>query len=299
MKLNTLSLKDKKTFLGYLSLRKHSLAAYAFENIYIWKSLYSIRWAIIEKSLCIFLQDKLGCFLYLPPLGEEMTPGQIEGSFRVMDSLNKNRQLSRIENLEKDDLILFKKLGFICQEKPCDYLYLRGRIAGLRGNDFKSKRSSLNYFTKHYQPKVSEFSKHDSSECIALYGEWMRERAKRNPDNLYRGMLEDSLGCLKVLLKACPSLEVRGLAVRIGGRIKGFTLGYKLDEQTFCVLYEVTDLSAKGLAQFIFREFCIRLKGYKYINCMDDSGLENLKAVKLSYHPFKLVCAYIAVRKDA
>ena len=40
------------------------------------------------------------------------------------------------------------------------------------------------------------------------------------------------------------------------------------------------------------------LKGYKFINIMDDSGLENLKKVKLSYQPLKLIPAYIAKRKN-
>jgi hypothetical protein len=63
---------------------------------------------------------------------------------------------------------------------------------------------------------------------------------------------------------------------------------YEINKDTFCILYEITDLSVKGLAQFIFKEFATELTGYKYINIMDDSGLENLKKVKLSYQPEKL-----------
>jgi hypothetical protein len=64
-------------------------------------------------------------------------------------------------------------------------------------------------------------------------------------------------------------------------------------------LYEITDLSIKGLAQFIFRAFAEELKNYRYLNIMDDSGLANLKKVKLSYHPERLVPAYIARRRMA
>jgi uncharacterized protein len=72
-----------------------------------------------------------------------------------------------------------------------------------------------------------------------------------------------------------------------------------LDKDTFCILYEITDLTIKGLSQFIFRQFCSELKDYRYINVMDDSGLENLKRVKLSYRPLKVIPAYIVKRKDA
>jgi uncharacterized protein len=94
-------------------------------------------------------------------------------------------------------------------------------------------------------------------------------------------------------------LELEGGVVKVEGRIKGFTLGFEVNRDTFCILYEITDLSVKGLAQFIFQRFCGKLKGYKYINIMDDSGLENLKKVKLSYHPLKIIPAYIAARENA
>jgi hypothetical protein len=69
-----------------------------------------------------------------------------------------------------------------------------------------------------------------------------------------------------------------------------------LNHDTFCILYEITDLSVKGLAQFIFREFSRELKGYRYLNIMDDSGLENLKQVKLSYKPVRLIPSFTAQR---
>ncbi|MFH0738542.1 MAG: phosphatidylglycerol lysyltransferase domain-containing protein [Candidatus Omnitrophota bacterium] len=299
MKLNTLGLRDKKIFSRFLSLRSHMLSAYAFENIYIWKKLFCIEWAIIKKSLCVFFRDKIGCFLYLPPLTLGQNPYVIQQAFKIMDSLNKNRHISRIENIESEDLNFFKGLGYFCQEKPFDYLCLREELISLKGVRFKSKRACLNYFTKHYQFKYLPFSKPESRGCLILYKSWMKERSQKSIDPIYRGMLIDSLSCLQLLLKDYRSLDIRGSIVKINKEIKGFTFGFKLNRDTFCILYEITDLSTKGLAQFIFRQFCLGLVGYKHINIMDDSGLANLKKVKLSYHPIKLIPAYIANRKDA
>lgn len=94
------------------------------------------------------------------------------------------------------------------------------------------------------------------------------------------------------------NLNCIGRIVKVDKEIRAFSFGFKLNAQTFCILYEITDLQVKGLAQFIFREFCREMADYKYINIMDDSGLENLKQVKLSYHPIKLVPAYIVQRSD-
>jgi hypothetical protein len=112
-------------------------------------------------------------------------------------------------------------------------------------------------------------------------------------------MLLDTGISLEILLKDYPKLNIIGRIVKIGGRIKAFTFGFALNKDTFCILYEITDLSVKGLAQFIFRQFCRQMEGYKYINIMDDSGLENLRKVKLSYRPVGLVPSFVITRKNA
>jgi hypothetical protein len=110
-------------------------------------------------------------------------------------------------------------------------------------------------------------------------------------------MLRDAQACLKVLLDNYAHLDCLGRLVKIDKKIKAFTFGYRINADTFAVLFEIADLSFKGLSQFIFRELCRELAGYKYINIMDDSGLENLKRVKLSYHPAGLIPNYIVKRQ--
>ena len=83
MKLRNFTLKDKTLFLSYLNLKGHELSPYAFGNIYIWKGLFDIEWFVIEESLCIFFKDKIGCFLYLPPLGKNKSPEVIKEVFQV------------------------------------------------------------------------------------------------------------------------------------------------------------------------------------------------------------------------
>ena len=298
MKLNTLILKDKRVFNQFLGLKEHSLSVYSFQNIYIWKALFDIEWQVIEDCLCIFFKDNFGAFLYLTPQGKNQNPLVVKKAFEIMDSFNSNKDISRIENIEESDVDFYQNLGLECREKSCDYLCFRKDLAGLEGDKFKSKRASFNYFTKHYDFEYASYTIKDKKGCLKLYDHWMRDRAKTNSDPLYRGMLLDSRKSLQQAFDNYKDLDFIGGAVKINKEIKGFTFGFKLNKDTFCILYEITDLSIKGLAQFIFREFCRELKGFKYINIMDDSGLENLKKVKLSYHPEKLIRAYIAQRKD-
>lgn len=296
MKLNKLTLKDRKLFNKYLALEPHELAAYSFANIYIWRSLYDISWIVIEDSLCVFFRDQIGCFMYLAPLAKEKRPQVLKQSFAIMDSLNKNKDICRIENIEQGDLEYYRALGYLCHEKYPDYLCLKNDLALLRGNKFKSQRASCNYFVKHCNFDWAKLKLTDKDDCLGLFNSWAALRKSQSSDDLYRGMLEDNRKVIKEAFANYKPLGLEGICVRIDKKIKAFSFGCRLNSQTFCVLYEITDLSIKGLAQFIFRQFCRKLKDYKYINIMDDSGLENLRKTKLSYKPKRLIPAYIATR---
>jgi hypothetical protein len=221
-------------------------------------------------------------------------PGAIKKTFRIMDRLNKNKDISRIENIEEADISFYKGLGYACQNKSYDYLCLRSDLTELRGNKFKSKRACFNYFIKHYKFQYLPLSLKYRDGCLGLYDSWAKERKTKNDDRIYQGMMEDSRKSLKNALDNYADLNFTGGLVKINKKIKAFTFGFKLNQDTFCILYEITDLSIKGLSQFVFSRFSSGLEGYKYINIMDDSGLANLKKVKLSYHPVKLIPAYIA-----
>jgi len=299
LKLNKLSLQDKDKFKEYLGLAEHELSVYAFSNIYIWKSIFEIEWAILEDSLCIFFRDKIGSFMYLEPLAKQPSAQLIKECFKIMDAFNKNKEISRIENVEEKRISFYKDLGYCCKEKFADFLCNRADLSGLKGDKFKHKRSALNHFLKNYQFEYLPFSLEYRQGCLELYNSWMRERQGYIQDPLYLGMLKDSLASLKVLLKDYEKLNFTGRLVKVDGKLKAFSLGFSINKEIFCIAYEITDLSIQGLAQFIFQRFCSDLKKYKYVNIMDDSGLENLRRVKLSYRPERIVANYIITRKDA
>ncbi|MCU0666332.1 MAG: phosphatidylglycerol lysyltransferase domain-containing protein [Candidatus Omnitrophica bacterium] len=298
MKLRKLSLKSREIFQAHLRNYKCNLAAYSFENIYIWKCLFDIRWAIIENNLCIFFKDSFGTFLYLPPLGKKPEALLTGGLFAFLDSLNRNSEVSRIENVREEEANFYKALGYDVSPKPGDFIYVRQALADLRGNKYKSKRSSLNFFIKNYPARVFAYKAQHAKECLKLYKNWATARAKETTDTFYIGMMDDSYKALEVLLKSQKGLRYQGIVVEIGGKICAFSLGYELNGQCFCILYEVADLSYKGIAQFIFQEFCRRLEDYKYINAMDDSGLDSLRRIKLSYRPAEIIPAYIVKQKN-
>ena len=165
----------------------------------------------------------------------------------------------------------------------------------LKGNKFKSKRSSINYFTRHFDFDFLPFKAQYKNDCLGLYERWKDGRKSVSSEPVFRGMLEDSYSSLRIILEDFAGLGAVGRIVKVNRTIKAFTIGYELSPEMFCVLFEVADLSVKGLAQFIFREFCREI-GCDYINIMDDLGAENLEKVKLSYRPVRTVPSYVIIK---
>lgn len=297
MQPQSLTLKDRPLFDKYLGLGYRALSVYSFANIYIWKGLFRIFWQVIEDNLCVFFKDKIGCFMYLSPLGKHKSGGLIKKCFEIMDENNSDPVISRIENIEDRDRKFYSCLGFNCVYKSSDYVCLREDIAAFKGDRFKSQRAAYNQFIKNNDYKYRPYSQQDKQACLKLYEKWMEERKSASSDSVYQGMLKDSLICQKPALRNYSRLNIFGRVVEVKGKVSAYTLGYGLNKDTFCVLFETTDLKLKGLSCFIFRKFCAGQSGYKYVNIMDDLGLENLKQVKLSYRPVKKIPAYIVQRQ--
>jgi hypothetical protein len=299
MTLKKITRADKKIVESYLSNMPRQLCVYSFAQIAIWEKLYSIEWTRIEGALFIFFKDSLGCFMNCEPLGKAVTAGAVAEAFRIMDGCNKNKAYSRIENVEERRVEFYRSLGYEAAAKGGDYVYERARLARLRGDSYKSKRASCNFFEKNYDSRYLPYTRRYSQACLDLYDAWALGRMETAGDRVYAGMLRDSRYCLQAALNKPSELGLRGRMILIDGVVKAFTFGYELNEDTFCILYEIADLAVKGISQYIFRQICIEEDEYRYINAMDDSGIARIQSVKRSYRPNTIVPAYIIQRPHA
>ena len=303
MQLQPLTLNDKPIFDEYAHQTGMRLSNYAFAPLYVWKEHFQFYWALIAEHLCVFA--KQGEDYFMPILPMPRTPENrtsrnvIRTAYQFMLESNPNPHIARIENVPHALLTFFEKDGFRATLKETEYLYETEALSELSGNRFKSKRNAYNAFMDRYpSAELSPYCPVDSHACFTLYDAWHTARAMNCEDAVYCAMLEDSRSAHRVAIAEADALELFGRVVRIDEEIKGYTFGYPLNADTFCVLFEITDLGIKGLAQFIYREFCKELVGtYRWINAMDASGLENLKRVKRSYHPVELLPSYNIVLK--
>jgi [ribosomal protein S18]-alanine N-acetyltransferase len=82
--------------------------------------------------------------------------------------------------------------------------------------------------------------------------------------------------------------------------LRAFTFGEHLGVGQSSITIEKTDLQVKGLAQFIFSEFCrVYWADRPLVNVGDDWGLQSLAWTKQSYRPVQMLNKYVLRRQAA
>ena len=312
MQLHPLTIDDKSTFDQFNSQPHLTLSHYAFAPIYIWQEFYRLHYSIIKslnhskidinteskEYLCIFAKQGIDYYMPILPIPCEIEKAHYQkivlDSYQFMLESNRNPQFARIENIPEEFLPIFKDFGFEVFLKESEYLYDTKSLGELKGDDFKRQRNAYNSFIKHNpSAKFEPYEDIHLDDCLNLYETWQRDRSKKYDDPIYQAMIEDSRSAHTIGISNSQNLGLFGRIVRINNKVQAYTFGYSLNSDTFCSLFEISNLSIKGLAQYIYREFCKELSNtYKWINAMDDSGLENIKRVKQSYHPTQLIPSY-------
>lgn len=309
MQLNPLTLDQKSLFDQYNLQSTQSLSSYAFANHFIWRDCFDYYYTIHrtkERSnadnfnafMCIYAKQGDDYFMPILPI-----PCRIEcpcyiktvcSAYQFMLISNKNREIARIENVPEAYLSTFIDKGFHYIQKEADYTYLSQDISALKGNRYKQQRNAYNTFLRNYETiQYGPYHPTDQDACIELYDRWRKTRVRKYDDTIYQAMLDDSRSAHRIGITNAEALGLSGRTVKVKEKVCAYTFGYELNSESFCILFEISDLHIKGVSQFIFREFCRELSSsYKWINTMGDSGLENLKRVKRAYHPKQIIPSF-------
>lgn len=311
--LENFDLKAKPIMNEYLNLVSVDVSDYTFAGNYIWLSNATGFYAVINDTFCLFILSSGVLTMLLPPIGKkENTYDAMISCFEIMNSHNENNNYSKIEYVHEDILegfvdyleegtLVFEMLkDFVIEKKLVDYIYRSDKLINLAGDSYKVKRNEINRFKKIYpNHKLEMFDKEKHSEAVlTLFNKWVKDRTQFMPQEEVEIFLDGiyfERFAIKRLLKDYDNLELIGLVLYIDDELKGFTVGERISDDTASVIIEKTDFEILGCAQFIFREFTKILKdtyNSEYINVGDDMGFENLKKVKMSYRPHKLIPKY-------
>jgi hypothetical protein len=175
-----------------------------------------------------------------------------------------------------------------------DYVYLTEDLAHLKGNKFTRQRNLIHQFSKAYIDRVKVdvelINRDNAEECLNFLNEWCDLRKCDMEHD--EGLACEKMAAVKTL-NNIDALEVKGILIRINGKVSAFGISSRLTDEIGVLNFEKAYPNIKGLYQFLDNECAKRLfAGYKYINKESDMKLPKLAQSKKSYNPVMKIKSY-------
>ncbi len=176
-----------------------------------------------------------------------------------------------------------------------DYIYNSTDLIELTGKKYQPKRNHISFFMRNNNWSYERITRENIPECIEMSENWLSISQSE-----YKSDLESELKIIKKVFDNYEALGYVGGLLRCDGKVIAYTMGERMNGDTFCVHFEKAYADIRGAYPMINQQFVKNeLSGYKYIDREDDVGSENLRKAKLSYHPALLPDKYEAVYRNA
>jgi uncharacterized protein len=309
--LRPVELNDQPTLNRYLRPLAQPLSDYTFSQIFTWRNSLRLLWREIDDHLCIFANGTGDLTLLIPPIATDLSTsgaladgGVLRKAFELMDEYNASHGVpdrSRIEYVSEEFLARIDRSGLSAQPMGHDYIYDTQSMIDLPGGALKSKRQEKNRFMRDNQFTVESYSADRHLEpCLRLLNDWKIHQDAQHLDEANLSLIkrQKESRATELALRHAGELGLTGMVVYVEDTLRAFTFGEPLGSDQASIVIEKTDLAVKGLAQFIFSEFCrLHWSDKQTINAGDDWGLESLAWTKSSYRPVKLLQKFVLCRE--
>ena len=285
-----IEMNDKKWIAPLLDAAGMHGCQYNFTNIFAWANVYNYRVAQLENHLIVKGQDQEETPQYFYPAG---SGGNIKSVIEAMteDAANCNTEfilagLSK-ENVEEVNSLFPDKFNFTERRDSFDYVYLLDKLVTLAGRDFSAKRNHINNFKKNNIWSFELITPENLAECWAMNVEWCKTHGC-----LYNDQLNDENCAVRRCFDYYTELGLEGGLIRSDGKVIAYTMGDKLNSDTYDIHVEKAMEEIQGAYQMINREFAAYILDKNpellYVDREEDMGQEGLRKSKMSYHPYRL-----------
>lgn len=288
-------LSDKDIFNKYLSGRYHELITYNFSNFYLWRNWDPYKWAIIEDALCI-KSDYLGLDTVICPCSAN--DNHILKATETLIEWYNQRNIPFLMSEVSEAMLNFYNIywpnRFVAEEyRPgFNYIYHRNELATLSGNKFNAKRNHVHRFIKEYPNyRFVPLTQDLVDDCKDKQKKW-RTFFNQSDPILAKELEYEEQGVFDAL-DHLDELDFSGACLIINDTVEAFTIGERLNKDTWCIHIEKGNFEKFGtfqaINQFYAQDYC---EDTLFINRAEDMGHEGQRKAKMSYHPYKLAKKY-------
>ncbi|MDO5146596.1 MAG: phosphatidylglycerol lysyltransferase domain-containing protein [Eubacteriales bacterium] len=295
MEFKPVKAEDKEKITEYLKHAKARSCDMTFANIYLWKDFYEATYAEVDGTIVVRSGGNRVSFSF--PIGEGEAAPVIEQLKEhckeeniplVFHNISKGMEQYLEEHYPGQFEVEYHR-------DDADYIYETEALIALRGRKYHGKKNHINKFKKTFDWTYEEITEENTKECMELLQRWKEENC--TPADIEK---HAEICVSEAALTHKDSLGLKGGLLRANGKVVAFSIGERLNEDTFCVHIEKAYADVPGAYPMINQQFLIHEAGdCKYVNREDDVGNPGLRKAKLSYHPVFLEEKAIAIYKES
>ncbi|MDR1920292.1 MAG: phosphatidylglycerol lysyltransferase domain-containing protein [Candidatus Adiutrix sp.] len=292
MTFKTLTLEDRALFRAGEKARPPATSDAVFTNIFIWRSYYRPIWAEAHGCLCLIFQPREAEPFGLPPVGAGDRLAAMDFLMRELSSRTAAPSLRQIPaDLAEMAVQAGRPWQSVHDRDNDDYVYASRQLITLGGRRMHQKKNHYNFFVSHNQFECLPITRDLTPDLLAVEESWV---AAKEGQNMPSSRLRYEIESVHELLRHMDDLEQSGLAIRISGKIEGFTMGELISPDTALVHVEKANHDIRGLFVALTSHFCREFfSETTYVNREQDLGLPGLRHSKESLKPDHMRRKYI------
>lgn len=280
-----LDLSHRQAVEAALSRRNPRVSEHCFTEMFMWRHTRKLSLSLLDGSL-IVTGGKDDLFFMHPPAGGADSACAMRTALAYY---KKQGITAKVYALLEDELDAYgiNASHFIIEEWPehFDYVYMREDLAELKGRKYDGKRNNVKKFLKNYEYIFEPITRENIEECKEFQKEWCIGRGCKDE----KALSEEDRGTFEILNNFF-SLACFGGALKVNGKIRGYTIATRLNSDTAVVSVEKADNAYGGIYQALNKIFVTEmLADYSFVNREQDMGEEGLRKAKLSYYPHHMV----------
>lgn len=290
-----IEITDRQVIEKYLQKEDSPLLDYTFQILYLYQPIYNYQYTI-EKGFLFLKNCFNGHHTFFFPIGN----GDLKEGFRLIEEYAQNKLIQiQYYPIIKQQIKIIQQLfpdqfNFFPIRERFEYIYLRERLATLKGRSLQSKRNNINHLIKNVDWKYEVMDETHIEECKFLEQKWNTAN-KTFISNDLELKSQITLPCFDNYKK----LDIDGGIIRLNGILSAFSFGCRLNSNTYLVLFEKAFPNIRGLYSIINQQFVLHnAMQYTYINREEDCGDPGLRIAKMQYHPDILQEIYCAKKKN-
>ena len=173
-----------------------------------------------------------------------------------------------------------------------DYIYRVSDLTELKGKKYHSKRNFINRFNG-LDWKFERITDSNINDCLLMNEQWCVLNDCESDESK-----KSEAMAVRRALNHYDELDLCGGLIRLDSKVVAFSIGERLNSNTFVVHIEKAFSDVPGAYPLINREMLKEFANeFEFVNREDDVGSEGLRKAKLSYNPVELFEKYTVIKK--